>query len=281
MKRYIGRNGDVGALSDKIILVTGATDGIGRETARELAMMEATVIVHGRNAARVESAIEELPRSAGSSKLETAVADFSSLKQVRQLAGRIAGRFPRVDVLINNAGVFMRNRVLSEDGFEMTFAVNHLAHFLLTNLLLPLLKKGTAARIITVSSAVHSSAALDFENLNAEKHFDAHGAYALSKLANILFSKELAVRLEGSGITSNALHPGVINTKMLREAFNMSGASVKEGAATSVYLASSPAVEGVTGKYFIHKREARAAPIADNASLRERFWNASASFVGL
>jgi NAD(P)-dependent dehydrogenase (short-subunit alcohol dehydrogenase family) len=171
-----------------------------------------------------------------------------------------------VDVLINNAGVFMKNRVLSEDGFEMTFAVNHLAHFLLTGLLLPQLKKSSAARIITVSSAAHSNAALDFENLNAERRFDAHGAYALSNLANVLFSKELAVRLEGSGITSNALHPGVISTKMLRKAFGMSGAGVKEGAATSVYLASSPAVEGVTGKYFVYKRRSPTMFPSENAS---------------
>jgi NAD(P)-dependent dehydrogenase (short-subunit alcohol dehydrogenase family) len=281
MKKSIGRNGDVGALSGKIILVTGATDGIGKETARELAMMQATVIVHGRDATRVKSTVEELRRNSANMKLEEATADFSSLKQVRQLADQMTDRFPRVDVLINNAGVFMKNRVLSEDGFEMTFAVNHLAPFLLTGRLLHLLRKSSAGHIITVSSVVHSSAALDFGNLNAEKRFDAHGAYALSKLANILFSKELAVRLGGSGITSNALHPGVIGTKMLREAFNMTGAGVKEGAATSVYLASSPDVEGVTGKYFVHEREAPAAPVTDDASVRERFWTISASFVGL
>ena len=268
-------------LNDKTILVTGSTDGIGKQTALELAQMGATVIIHGRNENRVKSTMEEIRQSVRDAKLEPAVADFSSLKQVRQLASQIQSRFPRLDVLINNAGVYMKKRVLSEDGYEMTFAVNHLAHFLLTNLLLELIKKSVPARIITVSSMVHTSAKLDFQNLNAEKHYDAYGSYALSKLANILFSKELAEQLHGVGVSSNSLHPGVTGTKILRLAFPMKGASVKEGAMASVYLAVSPEIEGVTGSYFVNRKETAATPIVNDANTRKRFWEVSKTLVSL
>lgn len=269
------------SLDGKYILVTGATDGIGKQTALELAEMGATVLVHGRNENRVKVTIEEIRRSVRGAKLEAIIADFSSLHQVRQLTDRIQSQFPSLDVLINNAGVYMKTRVLSQDGYEMTFAVNHLAHFLLTNLLLHQLTQCPSARVITVSSMVHSGAPLDFQNLNAENYFDAYSTYAFSKLANILFSKELAVRLQGSHITSNSLHPGTIGTKMLRTAFNMSGASVKEGAATPVYLAASSDVENITGKYFVNKRETSAASITDDVEVRKRFWETSKALVRL
>jgi retinol dehydrogenase 14 len=268
-------------LQNKTILITGSTDGIGKQTALELAKMGATVIVHGRDANRVKSTVEEIHRSVRSARLESAVADLSSLKQVRQMAEHIQSQFPRLDVLINNAGLYMKTLVLSEDGYEMTFAVNHLAHFLLTNLLLALLKKSAPARIITVSSMVHTSAKLDFQNLNAENHFEPYAAYALSKLGNVLFSNELAEHLKGTSVTSNSLQPGVIGTKMLRTAFNMSGASVKEGAATSVYLATSTDVEGISGKYFVSKHEAPAAPMTNDKDLRKRFWEKSKDLVGM
>jgi retinol dehydrogenase 14 len=172
--------------------------------------------------------------------------------------------------------VYMKKRMLTEDGYEMTFAVNHLAHFLLTNLLLDLIKKTAPARIVTVSSMVHSSAKLDFNNLNAEKYFEPYAVYALSKLANILFANELAERLSGTGVTSNSLHPGAIDTKMLREAFNMSGASTREGAATSIYLATSHEIEGVTGRYFVHKR---VTPFAVNPDIQKNFWKKSEELV--
>ena len=175
----------------------------------------------------------------------------------------------------------MKTLVLSEDGYEMTFAVNHLAHFLLTNLLLALLKKSAPARIITVSSMVHTSAKPDFQNLNAENHFEPYAAYALSKLGNVLFSNELTEHLKGTSVTSNSLQPGVIGTKMLRTAFNMSGASVKEGAATSVYLATSTDVEGISGKYFVSKHEAPAALMTNDKDLRKRFWEKSKDLVGM
>jgi retinol dehydrogenase 14 len=264
------------SLHNKTVLVTGSTDGIGKQTALELARMGAIVIIHGRDAHRVKSTMEEIHHSVQGAKLESVIADFSSLNQVRQMAEHIQSQFPRLDVLINNAGVYMKKRVLSEDGYEMTFAVNHLAHFLLTNLLLESIRKSSPARIITVSSMVHSSAKLDFNNLNAEKHFAPYAVYALSKLANILFANELAERLSGTGVTSNSLHPGAIDTKMLREAFNMSGASIQEGAATPVYLATSNEIEGITGQYFVHKQ---AVPFAVDPSIQKKFWGKSKELV--
>jgi NAD(P)-dependent dehydrogenase (short-subunit alcohol dehydrogenase family) len=268
-------------VNDKTILITGSTDGIGKATALELADMGATIIIHGRDANLVKATIEDIQQTTQSKKLTSLVADFSSLKQVRDMANQIQSQYSRLDVLINNAGVFMKKRILSEDGFEMTFAVNHLAHFLLTNLLLDFMKKSTPARIITISSMVHTSAKLDFQNLNAERQFNPYSSYALSKLANVLFSKELSKILEGTRVTSNSLHPGVVGTKMLRYAFNMSGASVQEGAATSVYLASSPELAAVTGKYFVNRREDSYSPLADDDQLRRKFWEISKSMVGL
>jgi NAD(P)-dependent dehydrogenase (short-subunit alcohol dehydrogenase family) len=268
-------------LDGKVILITSSTDGIGKQTALELATMGATVIIHGRNKERAQTALNEIKQLTGSTTLEYSVADLASLQQVRSLAENIKERFSRLDVLINNAGIYLKRREQTEDGFEMTFAVNHLAHFLLTNLLLDLLKKSAPARIITVSSMVHKSAKFDFQNLNAENYFDPYGAYALSKLANVLFSNELAEQLIDAGVSSNSLHPGVIGTKLLRTAFNMTGASVKEGAATSIYLAVSPDIGSISGKYFVDKRETPAAPITNDADIRKRFWEASRTFVGL
>ena len=265
----------------KTILITGATDGIGKQTALALAKTGARIILHGRNSGTIGSAEADIRRVVPDAQLEGIAADFSSLKQVRSMAQQILSTYARLDVLINNAGVYMKHRALTEDGFEMTFGVNHLAHFLLTNLLLDLLKASAPARIITVSSMVHAGAVLDFENLQAEKSFNPHGAYALSKLANVLVSTELARRLEGTSVTSNVLHPGVIGTKMLRAAFNMSGARVESGAATSVYLAVAPEVENTTGKYYSDRKIVRASPLAGDPEMRRRLWEASAAMVGL
>ena len=265
----------------KTILVTGSTDGIGKQTALVLAKSGARVILHGRNREKIDAAAADIRRVVSDAQLDGIAADFSSLKHVRAMAQQLLLKYPRLDVLINNAGVYTKHRALTEDGFEMTFGVNHLAHFLLTNLLLDALKASAPARIVTVSSMVHAGAALDFENLQAEKSFNAHGAYALSKLANVLFSAELAQRLQGTGVTSNALHPGVIGTKMLRAAFNMSGAGVESGAATPVYLAVDPEVENSTGKYYSDRKIVRASPLANDPEVRRRFWETSATLVGL
>ena len=198
------------------------------------------------------------------------------------MAGDVLGRFPRLDVLVNNAGVLLRERKLSQDGFELTFAVNHLAHFLLTHLLLERLKASAPARIVTVSSSLHRTGGIDLERLEEELRPGGTRAYSISKLANVLFSAELAERLRGSGVTSNALEPGTVDTKMLRTAYpGLQGSSVEAGAATSVYLASSPQVEGQSGGYFARSRPAVPSPLAQDADLRRRLWQISEHIAGL
>jgi retinol dehydrogenase-14 len=203
------------------------------------------------------------------------VADFSSLQQVRELAEEIKESEERLDVLVNNAGLYEDSRQITQDGLEMTFQVNHLAPFLLTLLLLDLLFKSTPSRIVNVASTTHQSARVDFENLQGEKYYDGYSAYALSKLGNILFTYELARRLEGKGVTVNSLHPGSINTKLLHAGFSSGGSNVSYGAQTPVYLATSPEVEGVTGKYFRHERETDSSSLSYDRDLQEKFWKVS------
>jgi retinol dehydrogenase 14 len=268
-------------MKDKIVLITGSTDGIGRQAAVELAALGGTILIHGRNVDRGKSAVEEIQTATGNQKVDLFIADLSSQRQVRRLAAEVSERYHSLHVLINNAGVFMNDRRLTEDGIEMTFAVNHLAPFLLTNLLLDQLKRSAPARVITVSSVAHTRGKLDFENLQAEKSFGGYGAYALSKLANVLFTFELAEQLKGTGVTSNCLHPGVISTKLLRTGFNMPGASTADGAETLIYLAASPEVEGATGKYFQDKNEAPSSPTTLEADVRKKLWKASEVLTGL
>lgn len=268
-------------MQDKIILITGSTDGIGRQAALELAALGSRVIVHGRDASRGKTVVEEIKTATGNQKVDLVTADLSSQKQVRQLAAEVTRRYDHLHVLINNAGVFMNERQVTEDGLETTFAVNHLAPFLLTNLLLDLLKKSAPSRIITVSSVAHTRGRIDFDNLQAEKKFGGYSAYALSKLANVLFTYELAHQLAGSGITAICLHPGVIGTKLLRNGFNISGDSPADGAETLVYLASSPDVERVTGKYFQDKLDTPSSEETYNQELREKLWRISKKLTGL
>lgn len=256
--------------NSKIILITGATDGIGKATATELAKHGAHVVLHGRNLEKLKKTQDEIHRLVPNANLDFVAADLSSLTQVRALARELSNRFSRLDVLLHNAGVFMKQRELTEDGFEKTLAVNHLAPFMLTLDLLPLLRS-SRARVVTVSSVAHNRGRIDFNNLNAETHFDGYTAYAQSKLANILFANELAEQENGK-LTSNSLHPGVITTKLLKTGFNSTGASVEEGAATSIYLAISPDVEGVTGKYFSDSRQIQAAPHALDKTTQRQFW---------
>ncbi len=258
------------AKKNKIMLVTGATDGIGRATALELARRGALVILHGRSLDKLEQTQEEIARQVPGALLEIAQADLASLEQVRGLALEVEARFDRLDVLLHNAGVFMKERQLSADGFEMTLAVNQLAPFALTWELLPLLEE-SAARVVTVSSIAHRRAQIDFDDLNAEKSFDGYRAYAQSKLANILFANELALIAAGK-LTSNSLHPGVITTKLLQAGFDATGADPASGAATSVYLATSPDVAKISGKYFSDNRPAPLAPQALDLTAQKRLW---------
>ena len=266
----------------RTVLVTGATDGIGRETARQMAASGWRVLLHGRSRERGEREATRIARLTGNAAVEVVEADFSSLEAVRGCAERLRNRLERLDVLVNNAGIYERTRRLSRDGFELTLAVNHLAPFLLTNLLLPLLKKSAPSRIINVSSVAHTRGRLDLDDVQLEHGYSAYGAYAASKLANVLFTYALAGRLAGTGVTVNCLHPGVIDTKLLREGFpGAGGSTVGDGASGSVYLATSPEVERLTGRYFAGGRERDSSPESHDRLLQERLWELSAKLTGL
>jgi NAD(P)-dependent dehydrogenase (short-subunit alcohol dehydrogenase family) len=263
------------------ILITGATDGIGRTTAHLLAARGARVVLHGRNQSKLDDVARSVEAQSPGNVAGTLVADLGSLEQVRKLAAAVTAHHPDVGVLLNNAGVFMNDRVVTEDGFEMTFAVNHLAPFLLTHLLLPQLQ-AHRGRVVNVSSIAHKRGELDFDNLQFERNFSGYAAYALSKLANVLFSVELAHRLGDPGLTVNSLHPGVVTTKLLVGGFNMDGPdSLDDGAATSVFLCTDPSVASTTGQYFAQCKPARAHALASDARACARFFDVSAKMVGL
>ncbi len=272
-------------MTGKVVLITGSTDGIGRQTAIDLAKLGATVLIHGRGKVRAYAAASDVCKESGSENVEIVTGDLSTLSSVRALAEQVKKRFDRLDVLINNAGMFMKECVLTKDGFETTFAVNHLAPFLLTHLLLDLLQKSGQAnaksRIVNVSSIAHQRATLDFANLKGEKHFDGFNAYALTKLTGIMTTYELAERLQGTNVTVNCLHPGVVTTKLLQAGFGTPGAEVSAGAETSVYLASSPEVENVSGRYFVKKQVTPTSPSSNDAVLRKKLWDLTEQLTGL
>jgi NAD(P)-dependent dehydrogenase (short-subunit alcohol dehydrogenase family) len=267
-------------MKNKIVLVTGSTDGIGKQTALELAEMGAIVLIHGKDNRKCESTLDEIKKISGNTDLKYFIADLSSFVSIRQLAREINKSFESIDVLINNAGVFANKRELNSDGIEMTFMVNHLAPFLLTNLLQEKIKRAQSARIINVSSIAHMRAKLDFDNLNSEKDFNGYAVYSLSKLANILFTYELAERLKDTSVTVNALHPGVITTKLLFQGFGIRGSSVKVGAETSVYLASSEEVKNITGKYFDKKKPVRSSKESYDKLNQKKLWEVSERVCG-
>lgn len=264
----------------KRILVTGSTDGIGLATAIELARQGHEVILHGRNEERIRHATQLLWEQVPDAVVEAVIGDFSNLQQVRRVAEAVIANSDRLDVLINNAAVLTKERRLSHDGFELTWAVNHLAPFLLTNLLLSLLKQSAPARVINVSSMSHTGAHINFDDLNFERRYEGYDAYAASKLANILFTYELSRRTARLGVTANALTPGVVRTKLLHVYFP-GGVSVEEGAATPVYLAANPEVENVSGAYFSECRRVRSSEASHNQELAERLWQVSRQMVGL
>lgn len=259
----------------KTALVTGATDGIGLETARQLGARGWRVIVHGRNEIKAREAVEKLAGATGEGSCEAAWGDFSRMREVVALANQIRTLAPTLDALVNNAGVSVGKRIVTEDGFELTMGVNHFAHFLLTHHLLAALRAAPAGRIVTVASMTHSSGRIDLDDLALAKRFDGYGAYSTSKLANVLFTAALARRLAGTAATANCCHPGVISTKLLHSRFGMGGAPVERGARTSVYLATAPEIANVSGKYFDDCREAAPTRTARDAKLAEALWNAS------
>jgi NAD(P)-dependent dehydrogenase (short-subunit alcohol dehydrogenase family) len=263
-------------MENKVVLVTGSTDGIGKQTALELAKKNAYVLIHGKNPERCHKTVDEIAAKSGNNKLQPFVADFSSLKQVKELAQQINQQYKHLDVLINNAGVFEKSYRESEDGLEMTFAVNHMAPFVLTLLLLDIIKQSPQGRIINVSSISHyNSPEIDFDDLNLKKDYNGYRAYCQSKLCNILFTYELAVRLKETKVTVNCLHPGVIDTKLLRSTLGMGGASLVEGAKTSVYLAAAPELEPVTGKFFSDSKESESSNYSHNIEARKKLWEIS------
>lgn len=279
-------------MKGKRFLITGGSDGIGKEAARQLARMGADIVITGRNPQKTELAVEEIRAEARGGSVEYLLADFASQAQVRALAQAYLERYPRLDVLVNNAGTSFLKRQLSEDGIEMTFAVNHLASFLLTRLLLERVKASAPARIINTSSSAHYRDVLDLNDLNMERGYWIMKAYGQSKLANILFTYELARQLEGTGVTVNALHPGFVNTNVARDnngwllrwlqpLIFRGGIPVEEGAATTVYLASSPEVEGVSGKFYVDCKDTRSSEMSYDLENQRRLWQLSEEMTGL
>ncbi|MGV8025911.1 MAG: SDR family oxidoreductase [Anaerolineaceae bacterium] len=265
----------------KIIFITGSTDGIGKQTAKVLAQQGARVLIHGRTAANVQSTLKEIKQEYPYAELEGYVADFSSLQEVRELAEEIQIKEPTLHVLINNAGTYSPYFQLSKDGFELTFAVNHLAPFLLTLSLLQKIKNNSPARIINVASTAHNVHDLDISKINDEAVYKAWYAYKLSKFANIVATYELAERLAGSRVTVNCLHPGAVDTKMLRSAFpTTQGISIMEGAKPSIYLASSDEVAEISGAYFENCKPVCSAPLTYDKEIQKALWKQCEEWVG-
>ncbi len=270
-------------MRDRIILITGASDGIGKQTALELAEKGAHVIMHGRNEEKTKKAVEEVKIKSGNNNVDMIITDLSSLESIRRMSDDLHHTYDRIDVLINNAGVQIHAHETTIDGYELTFAVNHLAYFLLTSLLLDMVKLSEYRRIIIVASQLHGEN-LDFDNLQAEKGYSLYPIYAQSKLCNIMFSFQLAKRLHDSGITVNCLHPGLIDTNLnpKRDQSVVDRAlPVEQGSIASVYLASSQEVDGITGNYYLNDAsEGRPREIAVNEEIQLKLWYLSEEMVG-
>jgi retinol dehydrogenase 12 len=282
---------DDGPMRGKTCLVTGATSGIGEIAARELARLGARVIVVGRSPERCAATLDRIRGETGATEVESIVADLSWQAEVRRLADQVRERCERLDVLLNNAGGMFLDRRESPDGIELTLALNHLSYFLLTNQLLPLIKASAPARIVNVASGAHKGASIDFDDIQGRRRYSGWPAYQQSKLANILFTYELARRLEGSGVTANVLHPGFVRTRFFADFTGWIGMITKlgaalvaigpeEGARTSVYLASSPEVERVTGQYFVKCRPAQSSRQSHDREAAGRLWRVSEELTG-
>jgi NAD(P)-dependent dehydrogenase (short-subunit alcohol dehydrogenase family) len=279
-------------MNGRICIVTGATHGIGRATARALAASGATVLVHGRDLARARAVAEDISRDTGNPEVRFVQADFAQLAQVRRLAQELQSLLPRLDVLINNAAVMAAARARSAEGYDLTFAVNHLAPFLLTNLLLDKLKASVPARVIVVASEAHRRATLDFGDLMNAGASGWWTAYERSKLANVLFARELARRLAGTGVTVNALHPGVVRSQLFRSSpallrvllwsvGRLFMLSPQQGARGSVYLASASELDGESGGYYRGCRRVAPSAAAQSEACAARLWQESARLTGL
>ena len=278
-------------MAGRTVLVTGGTGGIGRATALGLAKMGATVAITGRDPARAEDAAAEI-RSTTGGAATVFIADLSSQAEVRRLADEALARLPRIDVLVNNVGGYWHTRHITVDGLELTLAVNHLAPFLLTNLLLPRLKQSPHARVVTVASHAHAHGSIDFEDLQGQRAYSGARAYNQSKLANVLFSYELAKRERHTGLAANALHPGVVSTafgaedpattqRLLVPFLRPFMKNPAQGAATSIHVASSPELDSVTGRYFTNGRARHSSKSSYAQATAASLWSTSADLVGL
>lgn len=273
-------------------MVTGANTGIGFYTALEIARLGGAVIIIGRNREKCENAVSMIQRETGNLAVEYLLADLSSQAQIRSAAAQFNAKYDRLDVLVNNAGGAFLRRTLTEDGIERTLAVNHLAYFLLTNLLVEALKNSPGGRVINVSSGGHYGQQLDFDNLQLSKSYSIYRAYGRSKLSNVLFTYELARRMAGTHVTSNALSPGMVATDIWKKVNRLLtpfitpvikhyGQSPLEGAQTSIYLATSPDVEGVTGKYFADCKPVHSSAASYDLDAAKRLWEVSLRLTGL
>lgn len=276
-------------MTGKTVLITGATNGIGKEAARGLAKLGAHVVIVGRNAKKCAETVAELQGSTGNQAIEALTADLSAMAEVRRLADEVKARYPRLDVLINNAGAYFDKRLTSADGYEMTFALNHLSYFYLTTLLLDLIKASAPARIVNVSSDAHRFARLNLVNPHKPPVYSGFRIYGESKLANVVFTYELARRLEGTGVTVNAMHPGFVrtgfgknNAGVISKIFSLMqrfALTPEQGADTIIYLASSPEVEGVSGKYFVKRKAVPTSPVSYDQKTWEALWTLSERLI--
>jgi NAD(P)-dependent dehydrogenase (short-subunit alcohol dehydrogenase family) len=279
-----------GGMEGKVVLITGGTSGIGKAAATALAAMGAEVVVTGRNRERAEKAVAEIRRDSGGQKVSLMLADLAVQGEVRKLAEGLTERHDRLDVLVNNAGLIQSRRTETPDGIELTLAVNHLAPFLLTNLLLEVLKESAPSRIITVSSEARRSGQIDFDDLQSRRRYRAFPVYGMTKLANILFTYELAERLRGTGVVANCVHPGGVNTNfggnnrslgiLLFRAFKPFMRTPEQGADTIVYLAIAPEAGAMTGKYLADRKEI-SPPQPRDAALQKRLWEVSEELTNL
>ena len=279
-------------MAGRVVLITGGTGGIGKATAIGLATVGARVGITGRDPARAEQAAADIRAGSGNPAVDAFAADMSSQAEVRRLAAAVLDSYPRLDVLVNNVGGFWAHRHPTTDGLEHTFALNHLAPFLLTNLLLDRLKASSPARVVTVSSGAQSAGRIDFDDLEGARNYSGQRAYSQSKLANIMFTFELARRLEGTGVTANCVHPGVVRTNFGAEdqawLFTIVSHAVlpflktpAQGAQTSIYLASSPDIDGVSGQFFANRKPKTANKLAYDTDMAARLWQVSADLVGM
>lgn len=282
-------------MKDRVCVITGGTDGIGKATAYELAVQGARLLIHGRDPEKGARAVAELKARSGNPAIEFLQADFGSLADVRRLAAAVLERTPRVDVLVNNAGAVFVKRTLSKDGHELTFAVNHLAPFLLTHLLLDALKSAAPSRIVTTASDAHRRSKIVFDDLQTTGKYSPMGAYGSSKLANVLFTRALAKRLEGTAVTATSVHPGLVRSNfgannandvspLVKAVFGLVmrfARSPEKGAETVIYLAASPQVQGASGGYYVDCKLTPPSSAAEDDAAAERLWQVSEQLVGI